>query len=115
MSESVSASMPAHPSRQADRRRPCAGPPALNTQYFPGYVACGLAYVAGLTLATAGLYTIGWLASTRLHNQLIQTVRSGRMPCGVRAHPASRAPRVSHRQWVSVHVLSDESWRLWSA
>ena len=30
----------------------------------------------GLTLATAGLYTIGWLASTKLHNQLIQTVSS---------------------------------------
>ena len=67
---------PWYPLRQPDRQRLCAGAPALNTQYFPGYVACGLAYIAGLTLATAGLYTIGWLASTKLHNQLIQTVSS---------------------------------------
>ena len=49
-------------------------PKSLNSQYFPGYVGCGLAYAAGLTLATAGLYVIGQLSSVKLHDKLITTV-----------------------------------------
>ncbi len=61
---------------------PCTGPvqpKSLNSQYFPGYVGCGLAYAAGLTIATAGLYIIGLLSSIKLHDKLITTV-SG-TPC----------------------------------
>ena len=49
-------------------------PKSLNSQYFPGYVGCGLAYAAGLTLATAGIYLIGMLSSIKLHDKLITTV-----------------------------------------
>ena len=49
-------------------------PKSLNSQYFPGYVGCGLAYAAGLTLATAGLYVTGLLSSIKLHDKLITTV-----------------------------------------
>ncbi len=61
---------------------PCTGPvqpKSLNSQYFPGYVGCGLAYAAGLTLATAGLYIIGLLSSIKLHDKLITTASD--CPC----------------------------------
>lgn len=92
-------------------------PKSLNAQYFPGYVGCGLAYVAGLTLATAGLYIIGLLSSIKLHDKLITTVstcsQSAGFGCGWNHWLSNATAVMDPHKHIRLYVLGLDRELVW--